>query len=230
MSEADSCLFTACTDMIFYSIVEPHNADHVMKQFGWRQILPPPLHPIPWRDEKSSNVTIDYRVKLQQQVQAWENRVSSVIDGEYDNLVGRHSNEYFAWYHRIIRLRVERPPHGMRDAQYEHAVQQMDIFLKHIVATVDSVDEKYDSWFLYKIMQTIQHQCVKLSAACSARFENFNLEECINSGSYENFSKENQEEGMGQVPPAVHTPQPSPFANPSHAPHPPPFVTPSTRP
>ena len=65
----------------------------------------------------------------------------------------------------------------------------MDIFLKHIVATVDSVDEKYDSWFLYKIMQTIQHQCVKFSAACSAGFENFNLEECINSRSYENFNK-----------------------------------------
>ncbi|KAJ8629971.1 hypothetical protein MRB53_023294 [Persea americana] len=105
----------------------------------------------------------------------------------------------------------------------------MDIFLKHIVAIVDSVDEKYDSWFLYKIMQTIQHQCVKFSAACSARFEHFNFEECINSGSYENFNKENQEEGMGQVPPDVHTPQPSPFADPSHAPHPPPFVTPGAR-
>ena len=111
--------------MLFYLIVEPHNADRVMKQFGWRQILPPPLHPTPWRDEKSSNVTIDYRVKLQQQVQAWENRVSSVIDGEYDDLVGRHSDEYFAWYHRITRLRVGRPPHGRRDAQYEHAVQQV---------------------------------------------------------------------------------------------------------
>ena len=66
---------------------------------------------------------------------------------------------------------------------------QMDIFLKHIVATVDSVDEKYDSWFLYKIMQTIQHQSVKFLAACSAGFEKFNLEECINSKSYENFNK-----------------------------------------
>ncbi|XXG42244.1 hypothetical protein AAC387_Pa01g2565 [Persea americana] len=47
VSEADGCLFTACTEMIFYSIVELHNADRVMKQFGWRQILPPPLHPTP---------------------------------------------------------------------------------------------------------------------------------------------------------------------------------------
>ena len=31
VSEADSCLCIACTDMIFYSIVEPHNADRVMK-------------------------------------------------------------------------------------------------------------------------------------------------------------------------------------------------------
>ncbi|KAJ8624323.1 hypothetical protein MRB53_032853 [Persea americana] len=78
-------------------------------------------------------------------------------------------------------------------------------------------------------MQTIRHQCVKFSAACSAGFEHFNLEECINSVSYENFNKENQEEGMGQVPPDVHAPQPSPFADPSHAPHPPPFVTPGAR-
>ena len=51
--------------------------------------------------------------------------MSSVIDVEYDDLVGRHSDEYFAWYHRITRLRVGRPPHGRRDAQYEHAVQQV---------------------------------------------------------------------------------------------------------
>ncbi|KAJ8636412.1 hypothetical protein MRB53_010679 [Persea americana] len=130
----------------------------------------------------------------------------------------------------INRLHVGRPPHVRRDAQYEHAVQQMDIFLKHIVATVDSVDEKYDSWFLYKIMQTIQHQSVKFLAACSAGFEKFNLEECINSKSYENFNKENEEEEMGQVPPDVHTPQPSPFANPMNAPHSSPFQTTSARP
>ncbi|KAJ8620587.1 hypothetical protein MRB53_029116 [Persea americana] len=130
----------------------------------------------------------------------------------------------------LLYSRVGQPPHGRRDAQYEHAVQQNDIFLKHIVATVDSVDEKYDSWFLYKIMQTIQHQCVKFSAACSAEFENFKLDECINCRSYENFNKENQEEEMGQVSPDVHTPQPSPFANPMNAPHPPPFETLSARP
>ena len=123
--EADSCLFTACTEMLFYSIVEPHNADRVMKQFGWRQILPPPLYPTPWRDKKSSNVTIEYRVKLKQQVEACKNRVSLAVDGEYDDLVGRHSDEYFAWYHRITRLRVGRPPHGRRNVQYEHAVQQV---------------------------------------------------------------------------------------------------------
>ena len=64
---------------------------------------------------------------------------------------------------------------------------QMEAFLKHVAATVDSVDEKYDSWFLYKIMQRIQQQCLKFSSACSVGFENFNLEECINSGSYENW-------------------------------------------
>ncbi|RWR84925.1 serine/threonine-protein phosphatase 7 long form [Cinnamomum micranthum f. kanehirae] len=141
------------------------------------------------RDEKSSNVTVDYRVKLKQQVEAWQNRVSLVIDGEYDELVGRHPHEYFAWYHRITRLRVGWPPPARRNPQYEHAVQQMKIFLKHVAATVDSVDEKYDSWFLYKIMQTIQQQCLKFLAACSAGFENFNLEECINSMSYENFNE-----------------------------------------
>lgn len=65
----------------------------------------------------------------------------------------------------------------------------MEIFLKHIAATVDSVDEKYDSRLLYKILQRIQQQCLKFSAACSAGFENFNLDECINSMSYENFNK-----------------------------------------
>ncbi|KAJ8639456.1 hypothetical protein MRB53_016150 [Persea americana] len=138
-------------------------------------------------------------------------------------LVSRTIHSCIGWI-----LRVWRPPHGRRNAQYENAVQQMEIFLKHIVATVDSVDEKYDSWFLYKIMQTIQHQCLKFSVA--ARFENFNLEKFINSGSYENFNKENQEEEIGQVPPDVHTPQPSPFANPSPTPHPPLFVTPSAQP
>ncbi|RWR73353.1 serine/threonine-protein phosphatase 7 long form [Cinnamomum micranthum f. kanehirae] len=160
-----------------------------MKQFGWRQILPPPLHSIPWRDEKSSNVTVDYRVKSKQQVEAWQNRLSLVIDGQYDELVGRHPDEYFAWYHRITRLRVGRPPQGRRNPLYEHAAQQMEIFLKHVAATIESVDEKYDSWFLYKIMQTIQQQCLKFSTACSTGFENFNLEECINSMSYENFNK-----------------------------------------
>lgn len=125
VSEADYCLFTTCTEMIFYSIIEPHNADRVMKQFGWRQILPPPLHSIPWRDEKSSNVTVDCRVKLKQQVEAWQNRRSLVIDGEYDELVGRHPDEYFVWYHRITRLRVGRPPQGRRNPQYEHAIQQV---------------------------------------------------------------------------------------------------------
>ena len=85
--------------------------------FGLRQILPPPLHRPPWRDEKRSIIAINFGAKLKQQVEAWKNRVTLVIDGEYDDLSSRQSDEYFTWYNHITRLHVGRPSQGSNEAR-----------------------------------------------------------------------------------------------------------------
>lgn len=109
IDDKDRSLFRSCTAMIFFWIAERHNPDRVMKQFWLRQIVPLPFN-IPYeRDERQSNMAIDYNVRMREIIAARNARETSVLVASGDDSRGRHSKKYLQWYRQITRLRVGRP-------------------------------------------------------------------------------------------------------------------------
>lgn len=124
VEERDRALFRSATMMIYYWITERHNVDRVLKQFGLRQPVPPPLYPQSKSDERSSNAPVDYRVKMREVITDWQARHDAVINGDVDDLVGCHHDEYLQWYRRITRNQISRPSEE-RDTRYEQPIQQV---------------------------------------------------------------------------------------------------------
>lgn len=106
-------------------IVERHNVDRVLKQFGLNQHVPPPFHPIVRVEKKLSKRAINYERKYAQPIEDWNNRAMYVVNAEKDEVSGCHRDEYLQWYRRITRNRIGRPlerVHLDHDSSTQHKV------------------------------------------------------------------------------------------------------------
>ncbi|RWR85250.1 serine/threonine-protein phosphatase 7 long form [Cinnamomum micranthum f. kanehirae] len=74
VNEVDRFLFRSAVSMINYMVVERHNVDRVLKQFGLNQHVPPPFHPIVRVEKKLSKRAINYERKYAQPIEDWNNR------------------------------------------------------------------------------------------------------------------------------------------------------------
>ncbi|XXG77684.1 hypothetical protein AAC387_Pa08g1792 [Persea americana] len=101
-------VFSSQTVLICYWIVERHNSNLVMKQFGLQQIVPPPFYNAFNREDRALKATVDYSKKMKEGIKEWNGRKNLVLKGEVEVDSNHHSEEYFQWYRGITRLRIER--------------------------------------------------------------------------------------------------------------------------
>ncbi|RWR93445.1 serine/threonine-protein phosphatase 7 long form [Cinnamomum micranthum f. kanehirae] len=106
--ESDRNLFTSNTTMIFYWIVEQHNSERVMRQFGLRQMVPVPFQmPFDTADKVKKSLA-DYSISMKEIITIWETREKTVVRGESD-ASPTHEDSYMMWYALVMWLRIASP-------------------------------------------------------------------------------------------------------------------------
>ena len=97
MPKVDKELFTSNTALIHYWVFERHNANHVSKQFGLRQTVPPPFS-LPFKqNDRIERCVIDYSQNHPDVFKIWESMMNLVLSGKKD-ASKKHSDEYLIWY------------------------------------------------------------------------------------------------------------------------------------
>ena len=111
IDDSDVPLFRSNTVLISYWIVERHNPERVMKQFGLEQIVPPRFQRpfprteiIPKGENKREKIRAVY-------FGLWNKRMDSITYGEEGD-AGPHNDGYLKWYRSITRNRIGRPDGG----------------------------------------------------------------------------------------------------------------------
>ncbi|KAL9688162.1 hypothetical protein QQ045_032577 [Rhodiola kirilowii] len=104
-------LWTAGVPLICFNIVEWHHPIRVMRQFGWKQMIPPTS--IEFTNEHHGlerKKRVDWRVHLHQYVALWSSRYERLINGdlaEDAEDIDIPSDEYVYWYSRITRHLIQ---------------------------------------------------------------------------------------------------------------------------
>ncbi|KAL9688086.1 hypothetical protein QQ045_032499 [Rhodiola kirilowii] len=118
-------LWTADVPLICFNIVEWHHPIRVMRQFGWKQMIPPAI--IAFTNEHHGlerKKKVDWRMHLHQYVALWSSRYERLIYGDPDEdgeNIDIPSDEYVYWYSRITR-RLIQPKLEEDDTQaYRHS-------------------------------------------------------------------------------------------------------------
>ena len=78
----DRHLFTSSTALIFYWVVERHNSERLMKQFGLRQLLPVLLRMLFKRVDKVRKASYDYSRALKELIAIWDARHKMLLVSE----------------------------------------------------------------------------------------------------------------------------------------------------
>ncbi|XXG63326.1 hypothetical protein AAC387_Pa05g1549 [Persea americana] len=93
----DKGLFTSSMVILHYWIVERHNPEHVTKQFGIKQAVPPPFY-LPFkRAESLERFEKNYEKCGGEIIGPWEARQINILTGQKDKSK-IHSPKYHAWY------------------------------------------------------------------------------------------------------------------------------------
>lgn len=94
----DRTLLHSSTVLIWYWIVERHNTWRVMKQFGLKQIVPPPFTMPILRRERTFRSVVDYAATMDKDVvSTWGARATLGLQGEACAAAAQ-SEEYMEWY------------------------------------------------------------------------------------------------------------------------------------
>ena len=88
-------VFSSQTVVVCYWIVECHNNNRVLKQFGLQQIVPPPFYGAFNMKDRALKAIIDYSKKMKEGIEEWNGRKKSVLKGEVKVDSNRHSEECF---------------------------------------------------------------------------------------------------------------------------------------
>ncbi|CAH9056834.1 unnamed protein product, partial [Cuscuta europaea] len=100
-------IWRARVSLIFFDIVELHLPDHVLRQFGYEQVIPVPvdtcvnLHKL----DRRGKPTEDWSLKHVRYVTVWERRAELVVIGT-PTFVSSICVGYMIWYYSITRLFV----------------------------------------------------------------------------------------------------------------------------
>lgn len=104
----DRYLFTCSAPLIFFWVLERHNTGRVMKQFGLRQVVPPPFVAAFPRVERIEKVVTNYIIVHSAEIELWEKRYNSVLHGKKSSNM-EHTGEYMAWYSLNTIMYIGRP-------------------------------------------------------------------------------------------------------------------------
>ncbi|RWR76671.1 serine/threonine-protein phosphatase 7 long form [Cinnamomum micranthum f. kanehirae] len=91
----DRYLFTCSAPLIFFWVLERYNTGRVMKQFGLRQVVPPPFVAALPRAERIEKVVTNYSIVYSADIELWEKRYNNVLHGKKSSKV-KHNGEYMA--------------------------------------------------------------------------------------------------------------------------------------
>ncbi|XXG46971.1 hypothetical protein AAC387_Pa02g1692 [Persea americana] len=192
--KVDRDLFSSSTVLIFYWIVERHNTCRVMKQFGFKQVVPPPFNMPFLRHERVERITIDYR-KIEDGIEAlWQDRRNMVLHGEKCTS-SEHSDEYLVWYGFNTISHV-----GRRDrsetSNTEGSTKRNESFApkKHVLELFELIERSCDradhrKTSIGKLTKSIRKKIKTFKAAFGMACENFSMEACSNSRSEHDVEK-----------------------------------------
>lgn len=108
-----SDLWTTRSPLLCFEVVEWHLPDRVVRQFGFRQIVPaahdtsPALHTIDMRGRGRT----DWMETHGQYIELWVQRRQHLVAGVIDDTPMRYDDPYMIWYRRITRPLVGNPLH-----------------------------------------------------------------------------------------------------------------------
>lgn len=93
----DRELFTSSTILLHYWVIERHSSRRVMKQFGLRQVVPPPFYLRIKRVEHAEHMVIDYNSYDDEVSSLWDARKENVLHGQKD-FSDEHRDFYLVWF------------------------------------------------------------------------------------------------------------------------------------
>ncbi|KAJ8637847.1 hypothetical protein MRB53_012114 [Persea americana] len=137
----------------------------VYRQFGLIQPVPPPFHRRERLDERASTSTVDYSLRNQIFVDAWDRRETAVIGG----MAAEISNS-------------ELEENGSNGST-QWALKKVDRFLQWQVGSIASITPRQGSDVLYHCTKMIGRKIQDSRGAISSleALEEFDLEGCINN-------------------------------------------------
>ncbi|KAI8554498.1 hypothetical protein RHMOL_Rhmol05G0104100 [Rhododendron molle] len=102
---AGRAIWRATVPLIYYATCQHHQPERVMRQFGFRQCIPPPSRSLdPPHGKTLQSGALDWALKYQTIIEVWNNRLNLVVPPGDINLVEYPFDDpYGAWYDRITR-------------------------------------------------------------------------------------------------------------------------------
>lgn len=115
---AGKAIWRATVPLIFYSFVEYHQPERVLRQFGFRQGIPPPSRAREWPHGKTlQSGQKDWAIEHSAAVKTWDERMQHVVEAVSPDLpVYQFDDPYVVWYERITRRCISRVGAGIDGA------------------------------------------------------------------------------------------------------------------
>ncbi|KAI8567243.1 hypothetical protein RHMOL_Rhmol02G0105800 [Rhododendron molle] len=115
---AGKAIWRATVPLIFYSFVEYHQPERVLRQFGFRQGIPPPSRAREWPHGKTlQSGQKDWAIEHSAAVKTWDERTQHVAEAVSPDLpVYQFDDPYVVWYERITRRCISRVGAGIDGA------------------------------------------------------------------------------------------------------------------
>eukprot|EP00268_Persea_americana_P044168 TRINITY_DN4464_c0_g1_i16.p1 TRINITY_DN4464_c0_g1~~TRINITY_DN4464_c0_g1_i16.p1 ORF type:complete len:280 (-),score=29.87 TRINITY_DN4464_c0_g1_i16:1459-2298(-) len=196
--DIDRRLFMSNTILIHYWIMEYHNCNRVMKQFGLNQVVPPTFRMPLLRVEKVERMSRDYTRIPPKVSSMWDARVDVIVQGQKD-ASPTHTDEYFKWYIPNTRMHIGhhwREPNSEDGRKAKPNVPQQEaspsqgagpsndhvnIFLDTLEKSVDRAVRKKNNH--EKFVGKLHKKIKTFRGAFATTLENFSMEKCSSSSS-----------------------------------------------
>ncbi|KAK5802888.1 hypothetical protein PVK06_030516 [Gossypium arboreum] len=98
--------------LVVYATVEMHESDRVLRQFGWRQQIPPPsqdmkeLHKVDMQGKDNT----DWLVWHKEHIEVWDRKMQSIpIREQFFSMDTAATDDYLAWFRTTDKLYMLSP-------------------------------------------------------------------------------------------------------------------------